>query len=238
LATASRRFLALSPVALPGAEENGPSNECGQRQALKAKLRRSRCGTVDETVGRKSKRRDTAHSCACDGVHTARWKSSPGGTFTRLKTEGYCAVATRGGELPEVNNPSVTTWHETMTQSEPDSAMPTGEPASAERSPDHDPRRTDSLDLRCGVRFSGQRPRTERERERAQMTWPGRQGGWGQKGWKCGRDKQGDPPGSERSSWPNGPKNCLAGVRASIVAKKRGNARGAKGCRKVEAQKP
>jgi hypothetical protein len=24
-------------------------------------------------------------------------------------TEGYCVVATRGGELPEVNNPSVTT---------------------------------------------------------------------------------------------------------------------------------
>ena len=24
------------------------------------------------------------------------------------ETEGYCVVATRGGELPEVNNPSVT----------------------------------------------------------------------------------------------------------------------------------
>ena len=30
--------------------------------------------------------------------------------------------------------------------------------------------------------------------------------------------------------------DILAQVRASIVAKKRGNARGAKGCRKVEAQ--
>jgi len=27
----------------------------------------------------------------------------------RPVTEGYCVVATRGGELPEVNNPSVTT---------------------------------------------------------------------------------------------------------------------------------
>jgi len=31
--------------------------------------------------------------------------------FTSLKTEGYCVVATRGGELPEVNNPSVTMRH-------------------------------------------------------------------------------------------------------------------------------
>ena len=35
---------------------------------------------------------------------------------------------------------------------------------------------------------------------------------------------------------PKGPKSRLVEVRASIVAKKRGNARGAKGCRKVEAQ--
>jgi len=48
-------------------------------------------------------------SCACEGVHIAGWKSLSGGTFTRLQTEGYCVVATRGGELPEVNNPSVTT---------------------------------------------------------------------------------------------------------------------------------
>jgi len=27
-------------------------------------------------------------------------------------TEGYCVVATRGGKLPEVNNPSVTQCHE------------------------------------------------------------------------------------------------------------------------------
>jgi len=41
--------------------------------------------------------------------------------------------------------------------------------------------------------------------------------------------------GTERSSWPQGPKSRPAGVRAPIVAKKRGNARGAKGRRKVEA---
>jgi hypothetical protein len=67
------------------------------------------------------------------------------------------------------------------------------------------------------------------------MPWPGRRGGWGQKGWTCGRDKQGDPPGPERCSWPRGPKSRPAGVRASVGATKRGNARGAKGRRKVEA---
>ena len=79
-------------------------------------------------------------------------------------------------------------------------------------------------------------PEQREKRERAQMPGLGRWGGWGQKGWTCGRDKQGDPSGTERSSWPQGPKNRPAGVRASIVATKRGNARGAKGRRKVEAE--
>jgi hypothetical protein len=47
---------------------------------------------------------------------------------------------------------------------------------------------------------------------------------------------QGSPAGEERSSWPPvGPEEpCPEGDRAFIVAKKRGNARGAKGGRKVE----
>src|SRR5712672_255096 len=125
-----------------------------------------------------------------------------------------------------------------MTQRKPDTAMPTGEPVSAERSLGQDPRRNESLGLRKETRSTGQRPRTERKRERAKMSWSGRQGGWGQKGWKSGRDKQGDPTGPERRSWPPGPKNRPSGVRASVVARKRGNARGAKGCRKVEAPSP
>jgi hypothetical protein len=120
-----------------------------------------------------------------------------------------------------------------MTQREPDSAAPTGEPASAVRSPGHDPSGRISLCLAAG--FSGLRPRAERKRERAQMPWLGWRGGWGQKGGKGGRDKQGDPPGPERSSWPKSPKSRPAGVRASIVARNRGNARGAKGRREVEA---
>src|SRR5438552_3200079 len=122
-----------------------------------------------------------------------------------------------------------------MTPREPDSATPTGEPASAVRSPCHDPGRKQSLGLLAEARSNGQRPGAEDKRERAQMPWLGRRGGWGQKGWKCGRDKQGDPSGPERCSRAERPKSRLPGVRASVVARKRGNARGAKGRRKVEA---
>src|SRR5439155_27242375 len=124
-----------------------------------------------------------------------------------------------------------------MTHSKPDSAAPTGESASAERSPSHDPRRTTSWNLLTGVRSTGLRTRAEIKGEPKQMLGLRRRGGWGQKDWKCERSKQGDPPGPERSSRPQGPKSRWAGVRASIVARKRGNARGAKGCRKVEAQR-
>jgi hypothetical protein len=46
--------------------------------------------------------------CACEGVHTAGCKSPSGGNVHPSTTEGYCVVVTRGGELPEVNNRSVT----------------------------------------------------------------------------------------------------------------------------------
>src|SRR5664279_4356366 len=115
-----------------------------------------------------------------------------------------------------------------MTQREPDSATPAGELARDRRSLGHDPRGNQSLDFPKEIRSSDLRPRAENKRERTQMPWLERRGGWGQKGWKCGRNKQGDPPGLERCSWPQGPKSRLVGVRASIGAKKRGNARGAK----------
>ena len=47
------------------------------------------------------------------------------------------------------------------------------------------------------------------------------EGGWRQNGRKCKRGKQGDLLGSTRCSWPRGPKSRPAGVRASIVARKR-----------------
>ena len=46
-------------------------------------------------------------------------------------------------------------------------------------------------------------------------------GGWRQNGRKCKRGKQGDLLGSTRCSWPQGPKSRPAGVRASVVARKR-----------------
>ncbi len=132
-------------------------------------------------------------------------------------------------------NPSVTQCHEDMMQRKLDSAKPTGEPASAVRSLGQDPIGRHSLCWQPRAGSSGLRPGAETKRERRQMPGLGRRGGWRRKGWKRGRDKQGDPPGTERCSWPSGPKSRPAGVRASVVAKKRGNARGAKGRRKVEA---
>src|SRR5436190_21676962 len=123
-----------------------------------------------------------------------------------------------------------------MKQRKPDTAKPTGEPASAERSHGHDPCGKIPSARINGAGSSGLRPRAELKREREQMPWLGRWGGWGQKGWKCGRGKQGDPPGPERRSGPEGSKNRPVGVRASVVARKWGNDHGVKGCRKVEAQ--
>jgi len=109
-----------------------------------------------------------------------------------------------------------------MTHRKPDSATPTGEPASAVRSPRHDLHGNCSLCSRPRTGSSGQRPRAEQKREREQMPWLGRRGGWGQKGWRCERGKQGDPSGPERCSRPVRPKSRPAGVRASVVARKRG----------------
>ena len=55
--------------------------------------------------------------------------------------------------------------------------------------------------------------------ERKAATSPS--GGWRQNGRKCKRGKQGDLSGATRRSWPPGPKNRPAGVRASVVAEKR-----------------
>ena len=78
--------------------------------------------------------------------------------------------------------------------------------------------------------------RAKEKQERSEKLGMRRRGGWDQKGWKYPRIKQGDPTGLERRSWSGGPKNRLWGVRAFVVALKRGNARGAKGCRKVEVE--
>ena len=64
-----------------------------------------------------------------------------------------------------------------------------------------------------------ERVRKETVSEQKAATSP--EGGWRQNGRKCKRGKQGDLSGATRRSWPQGPKNCPAGVRASIVARKR-----------------
>jgi hypothetical protein len=46
---------------------------------------------------------------------TLRGESPRQAEVHRPVTEGYCVVATRGGELPEVNRQSVTTFHEYET---------------------------------------------------------------------------------------------------------------------------
>src|SRR5438552_2899697 len=157
-----------------------------------------------------------------------------------LMSGGYdLLVFVEGASLREVATcvraklPTIKGDMSNMTHRKPDSATPTGEPASAVRSLRHDPGGSCSLCL-AKAGSSGLWPRVEIKRERAQMPWLGRWSGWGQKGWTWGRSKQGDPAGPERCSWPQGPKSRPMGVRASIVAVKRSNARGAKGRRKVE----
>jgi len=123
-----------------------------------------------------------------------------------------------------------------MTQRESDSAKPCGEPASAVRSPEQNPSGTTSLRCREAKGSSGLLPPVKENRERTKKLGVKRLGGWDQNGWKGMRGKQGDPSGIDRRSWPGGPKNRPTGVRASVVAMKRGNARGVKGRRKVEAE--
>jgi hypothetical protein len=55
-------------------------------------------------------------SCGLKSAHVRLWRRIHSGVKVPVRrnvhppaTEGYCVVATRGGELPEVNNPSVTT---------------------------------------------------------------------------------------------------------------------------------
>ena len=154
----------------------------------------------------------------------------------RLLRRGNTGWEAAGGE-PSVRNDM--TWR-AMAESEPDTATSTGEPARARRSPGQDPRGTMSPDAsERGIWSTGLQPRTERRAER-ERKWRG----WGgvvvgdRRMEKGGREKQGDPSGSERRDRGERPGHRPRGVRAPIVAEKRGNARGAKGCRKVEAQRP
>jgi len=141
--------------------------------------------------------------------------------YHRPVTEGYCVVATRGGELPEVNCQSVTKYHRKM--SNVNSIRPDG---------------GTSLRVLCEVRTAVQASRDgksfanggvgQRDNERVLKETVNERkaatsllGGWRQNGRKRKRDKQGDLLGTTRRSWPQRPKNRPIGVRASVVAKKR-----------------
>lgn len=151
-------------------------------------------------------------------------------------TEGYCVVVTRGGELPEVNHPSARTCMKVMTQTKPDSARPTDEPASAVRSPRRDHWRRKNSDPQTGSGPNDVRLRPEKKMNRQEWRNRGGRvagGGRVERVSEKSRETHSDRPVFMLQE----PKSRRMGVRASIVAKKRSNARGAKGCRKVETQR-
>src|SRR5882672_5465447 len=119
-----------------------------------------------------------------------------------------------------------------MTQRKPDSAKPSDEPASARRSPVRTPagRLPGTLESRFGHGACGH----EQKRNVNEQKWRG----WAR--WVVGDRRVGrvdevsrETPGAlERRSWPQSPKNRPRGVRASVVAMKRGNAQiGRASCR-------
>jgi hypothetical protein len=136
-------------------------------------------------------------------------------------TEGYCVVATRGGELPEVNCQSVTKYHREMNNV--NSIRPDGGTSLRTlcevRPAAHASRKGESFAHGGAGQRDQVRALKETVNRRKAAASP--EGGWGQNGRKRKRDKQGDLPGTERRSWPQGPKNRPAGVRASVVATKR-----------------
>ena len=134
-------------------------------------------------------------------------------------TEGYRVVATRGGELPEVNCQSVITFVHHM--SNVNSIRPAEGTSLRALCEVRSPAQASVLKVLrmngAGDRNSGRVLTTNGEQGKAA---PPSEGGWRQNGRKRKRVKQGDLLGATRRSWPHGPKNRPAGVRASVVAKK------------------
>jgi len=89
--------------------------------------------------------------------------------------------------------------------------------------------------------FRQQRDRPSEMRPRAEETVNDRkaaassEGGWRQNGRKREREKQGDLPGTERSSWPRRPEEPPGRSQSVHSSREAPNQRGAKGRRKVEA---
>ena len=155
----------------------------------------------------------------------------------RPVTEGYCVVVTRGGELPEVNCQSVTF---VLKRNKVNSIRPDGRA---------------SLRALCEARPAAQASREgksfvpngagQREHDRVLKETVNRrkaavspEGGWRQNGRKRERSKQGDLPGTERRSWPQWPEEPPGRSQSVHSSDEARNERGAKGRRKVEAQRP
>ena len=154
----------------------------------------------------------------------------------RPVTEGYCVVATRGGELPEVNCQSVTTYHSEMNHV--NSIRPTG---------------GTSLRVLCEVRPAAQAIRNgegsaqsgtgQRDQSRVLKETVNRrkaagspEGGWRQNGRQRKRAKQGDLLRTERRSWPQWPEEPPGRSQSVRSSEEARNERGAKGRREVGAK--
>jgi hypothetical protein len=164
---------------------------------------------------------------------TRRGGSPRQAEYHRPVTEGYCVVATRGRELPEVNCQSVTKRHREMSNVNsirPDDG--TSLRALCEVRPEA---HASQIGRSCTVDGAGQQDneRVLKETVNERKAAPSPSGGWRQNGRKRKRDKQGDPSvpvgalGQQSAQLAGGSQS----VRSSEEA---GNDRGAKGRRKME----
>ena len=149
------------------------------------------------------------------------WKS-PSDSSTGLSVaEDNCVVERRGGEQSEANDQSI---NKTMLNSiRPDALASSHENGEAKNG------------IRPGKGARKIRDLLPGETVSSRVGMHGVLGDRMVRSW--GDMNQGSRAGKERRSWlPVGPEEpCPEGDRTSVVAQKRGNARGAKGGRKVEA---
>jgi hypothetical protein len=172
-------------------------------------------------TGSTPKRARGSRSSAPESARSPRDESSLLASHWRPEAEGNCVVERRGGEQPEANNQSVskkmlnsvrpsalTSLLEKRRSPEPD-AQPTGEATPATIAGRRQCRQQHGMQRVVGDRMVG------RCRDVNQGSRSGNSDG------VHGRQRPEEP--------------CPEGERASVGARKRGNARGAKGGRDVEA---
>jgi hypothetical protein len=174
------------------------------------------CGVIDPICPRGG-----AGSSAPESAHQP-WGESPHRTEHWLSVaEGNCVAERRGGEQPEANDQSInTTMLNSIRPEALASLLDNGE--AQKRMPTGKDKATPST----GLAVSTVSART------------GMPGVCGDRMVRSWRDMNQGSRAGEGTAFMAGRRPeepCPAGDRASIVAKKRGNARGAKGGREVEA---